>query len=160
MIATYPLPAYVQRFFTERLLTQMQASPNTIASYRDTFRLLLKYAAAETNLPPTDLHVAHIDADIVGRFLTFCEDERGNSARSRNTRLAAIRSFFKYVAGSEPVDVVRVARLGSAAYTAANWPARIGTDQLAHRRCRARNRSASQMHGQRQKRTRDPSPCR
>ncbi|QFS85208.1 tyrosine-type recombinase/integrase [Roseivivax sp. THAF197b] len=102
MIATYPFAAYVQRFFTERLLTQMQASPNTIASYRDTFRLLLKYAAAETKLPPTDLHVAHIDADIVGRFLTFCEDERGNSARSRNTRLAAIRSFFKYVAGSEP----------------------------------------------------------
>ncbi len=102
MIATYPLPVYVQRFFTERLLTQMQASPNTIASYRDTFRLLLKYAAAETRLPPTDLHVAHIDADIVGRFLTFCEEERGNSARSRNTRLAAIRSFFKYVAGCEP----------------------------------------------------------
>ncbi len=102
MIATYPLPIYVQRFFTERLLTQMQASPNTIASYRDTFRLLLRYAEAQTKLPPTELHVAHIDADIIGRFLTFCEEERGNSARSRNTRLAAIRSFFKYVAGCEP----------------------------------------------------------
>ena len=102
MIATYPLPVYVQRFFTERLLTQMQASPNTIASYRDTFRLLLRYAEAQTRLPPTELHVAHIDADIIGRFLTFCEEERGNSARSRNTRLAAIRSFFKYVAGCEP----------------------------------------------------------
>ena len=102
MIATYPLPVYVQRFFTERLLTQMQASPNTIASYRDTFRLLLQYAQAQTKLPPTDLHVAHIDADIIGQFLTFCEEERGNSARSRNTRLAAIRSFFKYVAGCEP----------------------------------------------------------
>lgn len=102
MIATYPLPVYVQRFFTERLLTQMQASPNTIASYRDTFRLLLKYVQAQTKLPPTDLHVAHIDADIIGQFLTFCEEERGNSARSRNTRLAAIRSFFKYVAGCEP----------------------------------------------------------
>jgi hypothetical protein len=93
MIATYPLPIYVQRFFTERLLTQMQASPNTIASYRDTFRLLLKYATAETRLPPTELHVAHIDADIIGRFLTFCEDERGNSARSRNTRLGSPRVF-------------------------------------------------------------------
>ena len=102
MIATYPLPIYVQRLFTERLLTQMQASPNTIASYRDTFRLLLKYATAETRLPPTELHVAHIDAEIIGRFWTFCEDDRGNSARSRNTRLAAIRSFFKYVAGCEP----------------------------------------------------------
>lgn len=102
MIATYPLPVYVQRFFTERLLTQMQASPNTIASYRDTFRLLLRYAEAQTRLPPTELHVAHIDADIIGQFLTFCEEKRGNSARSRNTRLAAIRSFFKYVAGCEP----------------------------------------------------------
>ncbi len=102
MITTYPLPVYVQRFFTERLLTQMQASPNTIASYRDTFRLLLKYAQAQTKLPPTDLHVAHIDAEIIGQFLTFCEEDRGNSARSRNTRLAAIRSFFKYVAGCEP----------------------------------------------------------
>ncbi len=102
MIETYPLPSYVQRFFTERLLTQMQASPNTIASYRDTFRLLLRYAEVQTKLPPTELHVAHIDADIIGRFLTFCEEERGNSARSRNTRLAAIRSFFKYVAGCEP----------------------------------------------------------
>lgn len=102
MIATYPLPVYVQRFFTERLLTQMQASPNTIASYRDTFRLLLRYTEAQTKLPPTDLHVAHIDADIIGQFLIFCEEERGNSARSRNTRLAAIRSFFKYVAGCEP----------------------------------------------------------
>jgi len=99
MIATYPLPVYVQRFFTERLLTQMQASPNSIVSYRDTFRLLLKYAEAQTRLPSTDLHAAHIDADIVGRVLTFCEEERGNSARSRNTRLVAIRSFFKYVAG-------------------------------------------------------------
>lgn len=102
MIATYPLPVYVQRFFTERLFTQMQASPNTIASYRDTFKLLLRYAEATIELPPTDLHVAHIDADIIGQFLIFCEEERGNSARSRNTRLAAIRSFFKYVAGCEP----------------------------------------------------------
>jgi site-specific recombinase XerD len=102
MIATYPLPIYVQRFFTERLFTQMQASPNTIASYRDTFKLLLRYAEATIKLPPTDLQVAHIDADIIGQFLTFCEEERGNSARSRNTRLAAIRSFFKYVAGCEP----------------------------------------------------------
>ena len=73
MIATYPLPIYVQRFFTERLLTQMRASPNTIASYRDTFRLLLKYVEAQTKLPPTELHVAHVDADMIGRFLTYYE---------------------------------------------------------------------------------------
>lgn len=102
MIETHLLPAYVQRFFTDRLMGQMRASPNTVASYRDTFRLLLRFAARETGRAPTDLAVADLDAALVGRFLTACETERGNSARSRNTRLAAIRSFFRYVALSEP----------------------------------------------------------
>ncbi|MFK0278827.1 tyrosine-type recombinase/integrase [Ensifer sp. NPDC090286] len=99
---TYPLPIYVQRFFTERLATQLHASPNTIASYRDTFRLLLKYATAQVGREPTDLQVADIGADLVGGFLSYIETTRGNAARSRNTRLAAIRSFFKYVAVNEP----------------------------------------------------------
>src|SRR5215468_9058777 len=99
---TYPLPAYVQRFFTERLATQLHASPNTVASYRDTFRLLLKYAADRLKRQPTELQVADLDAELIGGFLTFVETRRGNGARSRNTRLAAIRSFFKYVAVNEP----------------------------------------------------------
>ena len=99
---THPLPVYLQRFFTERLATQMKASPNTVASYRDTFRLLLKYAAGRLRRPPTELHVADIDAELVGLFLADIESTRGNSARSRNTRLSAIRSFFKYVAVNEP----------------------------------------------------------
>jgi site-specific recombinase XerD len=99
---TYPLPIYVQRFFTERLLAQLQASPNTVASYRDTFRLLLKHAADHLGRALTDLQVADIDAELVGNFLTFAENTRGNGARSRNTRLSAIRSFFKYVAVNEP----------------------------------------------------------
>lgn len=102
MNITYPLPMYVQRFFTERLLNQMRASPNTIASYRDTFRLLLNFAKEQTGLNPTEMEVAHIDAELVGRFLVFCEEDRGISPRSRNTRLAAIRSFFKYIAINEP----------------------------------------------------------
>ncbi len=102
MIAAYPLPVYVQRFFTERLLGQLDASPNTVASYRDTFRLLLRFATSELGRLPTDLRVGDLDAALIGRFLTSCEKERGNSARSRNTRLAAIRSFFKYVAVNEP----------------------------------------------------------
>ncbi|NOX96275.1 MAG: tyrosine-type recombinase/integrase, partial [Alphaproteobacteria bacterium] len=102
MIKTYPLPIYVQRFFTQRLMSQLHASPHTIASYRDTFRLLLNFASREQGRPPTDLEVADINAEIVGRFLSFVEQERGNTARSRNTRLAAIRSFFKYVAVNEP----------------------------------------------------------
>jgi site-specific recombinase XerD len=97
-----PLPPYVQRFFTDRLLGQMRASPNTVASYRDTFRLLLRFASETRGVEPTDLTLAHLDAALVGRFLTDCEARRGNSARSRNTRLAAIRSFFRYVSLSEP----------------------------------------------------------
>ena len=99
---TYPLPIHVQRFFTERLTTQLAASPNTVASYRDTFRLLLKYAADRLGRPPTELHLADIDVELVSSFLSFIETTRGNGARSRNTRLAAIRSFFKYVALLEP----------------------------------------------------------
>jgi site-specific recombinase XerD len=81
---------------------QLNASPNTVASYRDTFRLLLKYAADRLGRAPTALQIADIDADLVGDFLTFVETRRGNGARSRNTRLSAIRSFFKYVAPNEP----------------------------------------------------------
>lgn len=99
---THPLPTYLQRFFTERLGLQLQASPNTIACYRDTFRLLLKYASEQLRRAPTELQVADIDAELVGLFLTEIESKRGNSARSRNTRLSAIRSFFKYVAAHEP----------------------------------------------------------
>jgi len=99
---TYPLPVYMQRFFTERLATQLRASHNTVASYRDTFRLLLKYASDHLGRAPIDLQVADINAELVGRFLSFLETGRGNRARSRNVRLAAIRSFFKYVAINEP----------------------------------------------------------
>ena len=99
---TYALSAYLQRFFADRLLAQMQASPNTIASYRDTFRLLLRYAAGQRKQEPTALQIVDIDADLVANFLTDLEKTRSNSARSRNTRQAAIRSFFKYVAVNEP----------------------------------------------------------
>lgn len=99
---THVLAIYLQRFFTDRLGTQLEASPNTIISYRDTFRLLLKYAAAQLKKAPTDLRVADVDAELVGMFLAEIESTRGNGARSRNTRLAAIRSFFKYVAVNEP----------------------------------------------------------
>lgn len=99
---THPLPVYVQRFFTERLATQLHASPNTVASYRDTFRLLLRYAADRLKRQPTQLQIADIDAELIGSFLTFVETRRGNVARSRNTRLSAIRSFFNFVASNEP----------------------------------------------------------
>lgn len=96
------LPSLVQQFFTDRLCTQMNASPNTIAGYRDTFRLLLRYASEKTGKLPTKLTLDDIDVEFVADFLSNIETHRGNSARSRNTRLAGIRSFFRFVAMSEP----------------------------------------------------------
>ncbi|MDE0337563.1 MAG: site-specific integrase [Caldilineaceae bacterium] len=95
-------PRLLEAFFTDRLTQQRQASPHTIASYRDTFRLLVRYAGDTLHKPPVELKLTDLDADFVGRFLTHLETDRGNDARSRNTRLAAIRSFFTYVAMQEP----------------------------------------------------------
>ena len=97
-----PLAPLVQKFFTERLISQLGASANTIASYRDTFRLLLEFAEARCGLVSTDMDISDIDADLVGNFLVHLETERGNSAQSRNIRLAAIRSFIRHVAVNEP----------------------------------------------------------
>lgn len=96
------LPALLQRFFTERLRTQMEASAHTIASYRDTFKLLLRFACEHLGKAPTKLLLEDLDVDLIGDFLQDIETSRRNSARSRNTRLAAIRSFFRYVAITQP----------------------------------------------------------
>jgi len=96
------LSALIQKFFTDKLYAQMEASSHTIASYRDTFRLLLKFAGERTGKSPTALSVFNLDAEMIGIFLDDIENVRKNSARSRNTRLAAIRSFFRFVAIHEP----------------------------------------------------------
>jgi site-specific recombinase XerD len=95
-------PALLQAFFTDRLLQQRQASPHTIAGYRDTFRLLLHFAADRLGKTPTQLGFDDISAAFIGQFLDHLETKRSNSVRTRNARLAAIRSFFKYVAVREP----------------------------------------------------------
>ena len=92
----------LQAYFTERLLGQCNASPNTVASYRDTFRLLLDFAQRELKRSPTALALPDLDAPFVGRFLHHLEKGCGNTPRSRNVRLAAIHSFFQYVALREP----------------------------------------------------------
>ena len=92
----------LQTYFTERLLHQRQASPNTIASYRDTFSLLLKFAQRALKKLPTTLSVADLDAGFISRFLRHLEADRGNAPQSRNVRLAAIHSFFRFVALQEP----------------------------------------------------------
>lgn len=105
------LPALIQRFFTDRLCIQMEASPHTVASYRDTFRLLMRFASARHGKPPVKLAIEDIDADLVADFLVHTETARGNSARSRNTRLAAIRSFFRYVAMTDPTWLLHCQRI-------------------------------------------------
>lgn len=104
-------PALLQSFFTDRLLRQRQASAHTIASYRDTFRLLLQFAAERLGKAPTDVALEDLDAPFIGDFLDHIESDRGNSARTRNARLAAIRSFFRYVALNEPGRVLLCQRV-------------------------------------------------
>ncbi len=101
-MSTATLPALLQSFFTERLLTQRQVSAHTIASYRDTFRLLLRFAQRERHKRPSELNLSDVDADLIGAFLTSLEQQRRCSARTRNARLTAIRSFFYYASFQEP----------------------------------------------------------
>jgi site-specific recombinase XerD len=96
------LPRLLEGFFTERLMHQRQASPHTIASYRDTFSLLLRFVQERTNKAPSTLSLQGLDAPVVGAFLEHLEKERGNSPRTRNTRLAAVHAFFRYAALYEP----------------------------------------------------------
>lgn len=92
----------LEAFFTERLQHQRNASPHTIAAYRDTFRLLLAFAQQRIRVPPSALPLAKLDAPLISAFLRNLEQARGNSVRTRNARLAAIHSFFRYVALEEP----------------------------------------------------------
>jgi site-specific recombinase XerD len=105
------LGALLQGFFTERLMTQRQASPHTIAAYRDTFRLLLGYLQQETGKTPSALVVGDLDAARVAGFLGHLEHVRGNSPRTRNARLAAIHSLFSYAALRCPEDADTIQRV-------------------------------------------------
>ena len=96
------LAGLLQEFFTERLQRQRAVSPNTIAAYRDTFRLLLAFAQQRLRKLPSAMGVAELDASLITAFLDHLEQTRGNSVRSRNARLAAIHSFFRFVVLEEP----------------------------------------------------------
>jgi integrase/recombinase XerD len=102
MIINATFPVLLESFFTDRLMRQRKASPNTIASHRDTFRLLLKFAQQSLKKEPSKLTIQDLDPTFIGDFLDYLEKERGNVARTRNVRLAGIHSFFKYVALEEP----------------------------------------------------------
>jgi site-specific recombinase XerD len=101
----------MEAFFTERLLTQRQSSPRTVTAYRDSLRMLLIFAKKRTGKAPCQLDIADIDAELVGAFLNHLERDRHNSVRTRNTRLAAIRSLFGYAALRHPEHAGSIQRV-------------------------------------------------
>jgi len=105
------LAPVLQAFFTDRLITQRDCSPCTIAAYRDTFRLRLGFAHEQTRKQPFELDIDDLDAPLIGAFLTHLEHDRGNSARTRNARLGAIHSFYRYAALEHPEHAHTIARI-------------------------------------------------
>jgi integrase/recombinase XerD len=99
---TKSFQSLLQSFFVDRLLRQLQASAHTIACYRDSFRLLLQFAAQRLGTAPSELRIEDFETPFIGEFLDYLEKERGNCARTRNARLAVIHSFFRYVSLQEP----------------------------------------------------------
>lgn len=111
MKPTATLSVLLESFFTQRLMSQRQASPHTISSYRDTFRLLLRFAQQRLHKPPSRFAFAEIDAPLITAFLDDLEKSRRITARSRNLRLTAIRSFFHYAAYEEPSHSFQIQRV-------------------------------------------------
>src|SRR5437867_3746666 len=104
-------PALLERFFTQRLMQQRQASPHTISSYRDTFRQFLKFVEQRLHKPPSRLNFEEIDAPLIVAFLDGLEKRQGLSVRSRNLRLTAIHSFFRYAAFEAPAHAAQIQRV-------------------------------------------------
>lgn len=104
-------PRLLQDFFLKWLITQRGASQQTIKSYRDTFELLLRFAERRIGRPSCKLAVNDLDAPCVLDFLDHLEQERGNTPRTRNVRLTAIRSFMRYVGSRDPVSLPVVNRI-------------------------------------------------
>lgn len=105
------LAPILESFFTERLITLRRASGHTVASYRDTFRLLLGFAQDQTGKAPCQLQLTDLDAALIGAFLDHLEHERHNSVRTRNARLVAVHSLFRYAALREPAHAALIQRV-------------------------------------------------
>jgi len=101
----------LEAFFTGRLINEKGASAHTIAAYRDTFRLLLAFTQQRTGTPPSKLEIEDLDAPLIAAFLDHLEHDRGNSARTRNARLAAIHSMFRFAALKHPEHAALIARV-------------------------------------------------
>jgi site-specific recombinase XerD len=110
--ATSPsFPTLLQDFFCQRLIAQRNASARTVATYRDAFRLLLHYAQASIRKAPVELSLADLDAPLILGFLDHLEKDRGNSVRSRNARLMAVRSFLRYASLRAPEALPSIQRV-------------------------------------------------
>ena len=105
------VPTLIERYFCERLMRQRNVSANTIASYRDTFRLLFTFAQARLRKPPSALALDDLDAPFINAFLEDIEKKRGASVRTRNLRLTAIRSFFRFASFEEPACGAHIQRV-------------------------------------------------
>jgi len=105
------LAPVLQAFFTQRLIAQRQVSGHTVAAYRDTFRLLLAFAQERTGTAPCDLHLDDLNAELIGAFLEHLRHARRNSARTRNARLAALHSLFRYAALRHPEHAALIQRV-------------------------------------------------
>ena len=101
----------MQAFFTDRLVRQRHASPQTVAAYRDTMRLLLGFAQERVGKPPSELDLEQLNAELIAAFLDHLETDRGNSIRTRNTRLAAIRSLYRFAALRHPEHAALIGRV-------------------------------------------------
>jgi site-specific recombinase XerD len=111
MITPITLAALLQRFFTQRLMQQRQASPHTISSYRDSFRQFLKFVQQRLRKLPSRLTFDEIDAPLIVAFLDDLEKHQGVSVRSRNLRLTAIHSFFRFAAFEAPAHSAQIQRV-------------------------------------------------
>ena len=105
------LAPLLERFFLQRLMQERRVSPHTIASYRDTFCRLLKFAQQRLHMGPSKLQFEQITAPLIGKFLDHLEQHDGVSVRTRNLRLTAIHSFFRYVALEEPTQALLCQRI-------------------------------------------------
>jgi site-specific recombinase XerD len=103
--------SFLTRFFTQQLMQQANVSPHTIASYRDSFRLLLRFANIRLKKTPSKLSIEDLDAPLIHDFLKYLEKDRGITARSRNLRLTAIRSFFKFISYELPEHSAQIQRI-------------------------------------------------
>jgi len=105
------LAVLLERFFTHRLMQQRQASPHTIGSYRDTFRQFLKFTEQRLQKAPSQLNFQEIDAPLILAFLDHLEKHQGISMRSRNLRLTALHSFFRFAAFEAPTHSAQIQRV-------------------------------------------------